>query len=263
MKSSKNKDLKSVYDRSCKRTTYTAKSTSPPTFKPSILGSPCLRKVYYSYNKVPEDQAFPLANARTTNLGTAIGKMLFDAFDKEGIAIKYKNPDGSFNKDFDGNVDYEFPVVAPDLGIKKGKIDLVAVLDDGLWLGEIKSIKSFYSEYTEPSQLVAPKPDHLIQGVLYLYLFNQQMREGKYAHIPELAGFSKANGIRFVYYSKEKSEIREFVVTEADDIFRNIVLKIEHIKFVSQTRQLPPKTPDFCKSCAWKNRCDKNLNVGE
>lgn len=218
-----------------------------------MLGSPCIRKIYYSYNKSPEDIGFPLANSRIANLGTAIGKMLADAFYKEGIAIKFRKPDGTYEKDYDGSDDFEFRVTSPDLGVKLGKIDVVAVLDDGLWLGEIKSIHDFgYSE------LKGPKPDHLIQGVLYLYLFNKALKDGEFSHIEELKGFEKANGIRFLYYGKNKSEIKEFVVTTADEVFKLIVTKIQQVKWHSENDVLPPMTPDYCNSCSWKDRCAKN-----
>lgn len=246
-----NKDLKSIYDRSCSRP-LSKSSKSAPSFKPSMLGSPCLRKVWYSYNKVEEDTSFPLASSRVVNLGTAIGKMLADAYDKEGVLIKYRKPDGTFYTD-DSGPDYEFRVQSPELGVRLGKIDLTVVLDDGLWLGEIKSINDFGY-----SNLTGPKPDHLIQGVLYLYLFNKALKDGEYSHIPELKPYTKANGIRFLYYQKDKSQMKEFVVTSADQIFKQIVLKIETVKDFTLKDLLPPKTPDYCNSCSWKLKCDAN-----
>jgi hypothetical protein len=250
-----NKSLKQVYDRSCSRPLF--KSTgkkSAPSIKPSMLGSPCMRKVYYSYNKVAEDIPFPLENSRIANLGTQIGQMLADAFIKEGIAIKYRKPDGSYYIDDNtGLPDYEFRVTSPDLGVRLGKIDVTCVLDDGLWLTEIKSIHEYGY-----GQLTGPKPDHTIQGVLYLYLFNLALANGEYAHIPELANFKKANGIRFLYYQKNKSTLKEFVITQADDIFRQIVMKIQTVKDFSDKKVLPPKTEDYCKTCSWNVKCAKN-----
>lgn len=252
--SSSNKDLRSVYNRACSRPITKSSSKSARSIKPSMLGSPCMRKIFYSYNKVDEDVAFPLANARIMNLGNAIGKMLFDAFDKEGIVIKFRKPDGSYNTDYiTGEPDYEFRVTSPELDIKLGKIDVTCVLDDGLWLVELKSINS--NGYSE---LRAPKPDHLIQGILYLYLFNRTLLEGGYAHIEELAKFSKANGVRFLYYGKDRSELKEFVVTTADEMFKQIVTKIQQVKWFSETDQLPPMTPDYCSSCSWREKCKKN-----
>lgn len=248
-----NKSLKQVYDRSCTRPLDPNPKKGTPSIKPSMLGSPCVRKIYYSYNKVPEDIPFPLPNSRIANLGTAIGKMLADAYYKEGIGIKFVKPDGTYHKDFDGSDDYEFRVMCAELGVRLGKIDLVCILDDGLWLGEFKSIHDFGY-----SGLQAPKPDHLIQGVLYLYLFNLALKNGEYSHIPELAKFTKANGIRFVYYGKNKSEMKEFIVTTADEVFKQIVVKIQLVMDYSTRKELPPKTPDYCSTCSWNKKCAKN-----
>jgi len=254
MKSSNiHKNLISVYNKSCQRPVATSTKNKIPSIKPSMLGSPCVRKNYYSYNKVDEDIAFPLANARIAELGNAIGRMLVEAFIKENILIKFKKSDGTFYKNQNGEDDFEFRVSSPDLGVKLGKIDAVCVLNNELWLSEFKSIK--YDQFVE---LRAPKPDHLIQGVLYLYLFNKAIKDGEYIHIQELSSFPKAQGMRFLYYGKDKSELKEFVVTEADEIFKQIVLKVELIKDYTTRQELPPKTEDYCRSCPWQKKCEKN-----
>lgn len=256
-----NKTLMGIYDRSCQRPIPKSDPSkkSTPSIKPSMLGTPCLRKLYYSYNKAPEDIPFPLSSARITSLGTAIGKMLFEAFDKEGVVIRFTKPDGTYYIDeHTGEVDYEFRLTCPELEVKLGKIDAVLVLDDGLWLGEFKSINERGFK-----ELRAPKPDHTMQGVLYLYLFNLALKEGKFAHIPQLANFAKANGIRFLYYWKDKSEQKEFVISSADQVFKNIVYKIEQTKHCSENDILPPPTEDWCKTCTYNVRCAKNKKAHE
>lgn len=254
---SSNLSLKQVYDRSCVREKDETRKTGT-SIKPSMLGSPCIRKIYYSYNKTPEDNPFPLSNSRVANLGTAIGKMLFEAYDREGIAVRYRKLDGTYEVDRDGTPDYEFRLTSEELGVKLGKIDLVCRLDDGLWLAEFKSINA-----RGFGELSGPKPDHLVQGVLYLYLFNQHLKDGKFSHIPELAGYQQANGMRFVYYGKDRSELKEFVVTKADQVFVDIVNKIQTVKSYSENDELPPPTPDWCNSCAWRGRCQKNQKAHE
>lgn len=254
--SSSNKTLTQIYDRACERPVKD-NSKSSPSIKPSVLGSPCHRKVYYSYNKAKEDIPFPLKSARITNLGNAIGKVLADAFYKEGIGIKFKKPDGTYHIDQEtGEPDYEFRLTCPELGIKLGKIDLVGVLDDGLWINEFKSINE--RGYKE---LKGPKGDHTIQGILYLYLFNLALKEGLFSHIPELAKFEKANGVRYIYYWKDKSELKEFVIPlgpKTDEIFKSIVLKIEQVKFNSENNILPPGSEDYCNTCTYQFRCKDN-----
>lgn len=256
--SSSNKTLTQIYDRSCERPIPEKKEKSTPSIKPSILGSPCMRKVYYSYNKAPEDIPFPLKSARITNLGNAIGKMLFDAYDKEGIAIRFTKPDGTYYLNDDGTPDYEFRLTCPDLDIKLGKIDIVCVLDDGLWLGEFKSIGE--NGYRT---LRGPKDDHMIQGVLYLFLFNLALKEGLFSHIPQLAKFTKANGVRFVYYRKDKSTLDEFFVTTGDELFKRIVNKVMVVKAHTENGTLPPPTEDYCDNCTYKFRCAKNKKANE
>jgi len=252
MDSSK-KDLITIYNKSVDRPRKKSKTKSTPSIKPSMLGSPCMRKNFYSYNKVEEDIKFPLKNARIVKLGDAIGNMLFEAFEKEGVAIRCRKPDGSYYTGFDGKPDYEFRLTYPELGVKLGKIDLVAVLDSRLWLGEFKSIneRGFRT-------LNGPKPAHLVQGVLYLYLFNKALSEGMFDHIEELEPFTKAEGMKFLYYQKDGSNLKEFSVTQADDTFKSIVQKIQQIKWHAEEDVLPPKTPDFCGTCPWKNKCAQN-----
>lgn len=248
------KDLISIYNASVDRPLAKSSKKSSPSIKPSMLGSPCLRKNFYSYNKVEQDVKFPLRNARIVKLGDAIGKMLFEAFEQEGVAIKYRKPDGTYYKDFDGVTDdYEFRLTFPDLGVKLGKIDMVCILEDGLWLSEFKSINE-----RGYKALRGPKPDHLIQGVLYLYLFNLALKEGKFKHIEELDSFTKAKGMRFLYYHKNGSDLKEFVVTEADQIFRDIVTKIQQIKWYSDNDVLPDGTQDYCNTCPWQKKCSRN-----
>lgn len=259
--SSSNKTLSAVYDRSCHRPI--PKSTNKtPSIKPSVLGSPCVRKVYYSYNKAPEDIPFPLANARITNLGNAVGKILFDAFDKEGIAIRFTKPDGTYYiDDFTGEPDYEFRLTCPELAIKLAKIDIVVTLDDGLWLGEFKSINERGFK-----ELKGPKNDHMIQGVTYLYLFNRALKEGLFSHIPQLARFEKANGIRYLYYWKDKSELKEFVIPlgpKSEQIFRNVVEKVQQVQAFTEANELPPPSDDYCKTCTYQFRCAQSKKAHE
>lgn len=227
-----------------------------PSIKPSSLGTPCMRKLYYSYNKVPEDYEFPLSAKRIMKLGDAIHDMLGDVYRRAGILIDYYNKDGKYLKDIDGTPDLEFPIKSKELEIKKGKIDAVMVLDNSLWLGEYKSINE-----NGFNKLVSPKPDHFIQGITYLYVFNKMLADGEFAHIKELKDFKKAEGIKFLYVNKNNTAFKEFSCTTANEAFINIVNKIQNIKTFSENKQLPDKTPDWCNSCPWRTKCKKNYNI--
>lgn len=221
--------------------------------RPSSVGSSCLRKVFYSSTNTQEDYPFDLSSKKRMIIGDALHHKLSEIFRKAGIGIDYVNPDGSTNKDRDGNDDHEFIISSEDLSIKKGKIDLVSIIDGELWLGEYKSInnKGF-------AALDSPKSDHLIQGVIYLYLFNQMLKDGKYSHIPKLQGFQDAKGVNFFYMNKDNSEIKEFQITEASEVFRQIIKKILLVKQHFQEDKLPDKTWDFCTTCQFREKCKNN-----
>lgn len=230
-----------------------------PSFKikPSMLGSPCLRKIYYSSAGVPEDYGFDLEGKKRMKLGEAVHVMLEDVFKKAGIWVAYKNPDGSVHKKF-GFADEteEFPLQCEDLFVKNAYTDAVLIIDGELWLGEFKSINS-----KGFSTLQQAKTDHMIQAVLYWYVFNLLLQEGKFSHIPELQNFTKAKGIRWLYVNKDDTQIREFTMTEGDAFFSSIVSKIVSIKQFYDTKTLPPKTEDWCRSCNWRDKCKKNFNI--
>lgn len=231
------------------------KLTKAPQFKirPSMLGSACMRKVLYSAAGTPEDYPFPMSGKKRMKLGEAIHAMLHDVFSEDGILVDYHNPDGSINKDHKGKDDLEFPISSEDLFIKKGKIDAVYIIDGKLWLGEYKSIN-----LNGFNSLNGPKGDHLIQGVTYLVLFNQLLKEGKFSHIERLKGFEKAEGVRFLYICKDDTEFKEYVVSETDKIFKMIVDKIFTVKWHYDNKVLPPKTPEYCNSCNYRDKCKKN-----
>lgn len=238
----------------------TSAKTKAPSFKikPSMLGSKCLRKVYYSSASVPEDYPFDLSGKKRMLLGDAIHSMLHDTFKKAGILIEYYNEDGSINMDWKNpdKEDREFHLVCPDIFIKKGKIDAVMIIDGELWLGEYKSInmKGFES-------LMAPKDDHIVQAVTYWYVFNKLLAEGKFKHIKELQGFTHAKGVRWLYVNKDDTSMKEFTMTQGDQIFTQIVEKIMKIHGAYETKTLPPKTKDWCQSCNWRDKCNKNFNI--
>lgn len=231
-----------------------------PTFKikPSALGSKCLRKVYYSAAGVPEDYGFDYAGKKRMKLGDAVHEMLHSVFKKAGIIIEYYNPDGSVNMDWKDPTkeDREFPLICPDLHIKKGKIDAVLIIDSQLWIGEYKSINQNGFD-----SLNAPKSDHIIQAVVYWYVFNKLLSEGAFKHIKELDGFTHAVGVRWLYVNKNDSEMKEYTMTDGDKIFTEIVQKIMSIRNFYDQKQLPPKTEDWCRSCSWRDKCKKNFNI--
>ena len=204
----------------------------PPAFKPSALGTPCMRKLYYSYNRVPEDYGLPLNVLRICDVGNWLHEMLTDAFKKSGTLLK----------DELRLVDAELEVSA--------YIDGVFEIDGKLWLAEYKTINS-----NGFNKLRDPKSEHKTQGVSYLYLFNRALKDGVY---PEYEKYGQAEGVIFLYVNKNNSEMKEFSLTEDDEEFMSIIEKMEIVKEANKNNTLPPKTQDWCQSCNWRDKCEKN-----
>lgn len=233
---------------------YVSKRAPHFKIKPSDLGSPCMRKIFYSSGMVERDYDFDLLGKKRMALGDAIHDMLKKVLGKSGSLINYYNPDGTTNKHWKtGEPDLEFPLKSPELFVESGKIDAVMIIDGKLWIAEFKSINA-----RGFAELVAPKKDHLIQGVTYFFVFNQYLKEGKFAHIKELAGFEKAEGVIFLYVNKDDTEMKEYETTELNEAFAQVVDKIMLAKDNYDKQVLPPKTQDYCRSCPWRDKCKKN-----
>lgn len=252
------KTLPQIFDETLMKDGY-KKSKKAPQFKikPSMIGSKCDRKIYYSSAGVEEDYGFDVAGRKRMALGDSIGEMLHSTFKKAGVVVPYVNPDGSVHKKFGfAEETEEFPVECEDIYIKNGYIDDVMIIDGELWIAEYKSInlKGF-------SGLMSAKTDHVIQGVIYWYIFNLLLAEGKFSHIPQLQGFTKAKGVRWLYVNKDDTNMIEFTMTEGDEFFSQIVNKIMASRKNYDTKTLPPKTPEFCNTCNWRDKCKKNFNI--
>lgn len=235
------------------------KSTKKKPFKikPSMLGSKCARKIYYSSARVDEDYGFDLEGKKRMKLGDAIHAMFDSVFREAGILVDYVNPDGTVHKKFGfAEETTEFPVECADIFVKDGYIDAVMIIDGELWIGEYKSINS-----NGFGGLISAKSDHIIQSVVYWYIFNLMLSEGKFSHIPQLQGFTKAKGVKWLYVNKDNTDMKEFHMTEGDKIFADIVDRIMAVRGAYDSKTLPPKTQDYCNSCNWRDKCKKNYNI--
>lgn len=248
-----------------------------PAFKPSIMGTPCLRKLFYSYNRIPEDYKFPLNAQRLCLLGDYVHDMLSDTFRKVDMLIDYKDETGKtpINK-YSKKEDPEFPVKDHDLEIS-AKIDAILMINPGdsltaifdrivgdnkfkyvledeeLWIGEYKSIND-----NGFKGLKKPKSEHLDQGMIYYFIFNQALKEGKFKHIKQLDKFTEVKGVRFLYLNKNNSEMREFICQANQALFTNLIYKMQQIKQFTTSKTLPPTSYDWCKSCSWRRKCVAN-----
>lgn len=244
-----------IINKAIQKPPYKAKKKATPAFKPSALGTKCPRKLYYSYNKVEQDFYADLQLQTYGNLGNDAHERISRYIRESGVLIDYYNEKGKSVTRF-GSKCLEFPLVDPDLDIKLALIDAVMIIDNKLWLGEWKTIglKGF-------NNLVMPKDDHLVQGSTYLYSFMRALSEGAYSHIKELEGFTKVEGIRFLYECRDNGQFKEFGVTEASQVFRHTLAKMGLVKDCTQNGTIPPKVPDWCRSCEWRTKCSKDFKV--
>lgn len=237
-----------------------------PRMRPSTIGTPCLRRIYYKYLKTPKD--YP-TNFDTINLferGDAIHTMVKRWLRVSKLMIDYRDENGEFLKNKHGDPDTEFPVNDEELSIKNAKIDGIGFikdvpgLSDGLWVYEIKSINWKYFR----DHLTAPKEEHKEQATIYAFLLEEGLKQGKYAHIKELDGVTEVQGIIFIYINRESDfkNWKEFHVPKQNDVFLSTVSKIVRTKEYVAKDELPPKTVDtYCNYCDFRKKCKLNFKV--
>jgi hypothetical protein len=222
--------------------------------RPSSLGSPCLRKIYYSYFRVEEEPISP-ETAKIFKMGIYVEKMMMEFLKGVKLHIPFREKSGSIPTE-DGEPDPQFRVGSPRWRIRMGKIDNVAHFNEKLWIFEIKSKKS-----TTFNKMKTPDEEHIVQVALYFQMFNDYYLAGNFAHIPEITG--KAEGARLVYVNKDTAELKEFVLdkTVLHAAVYEIDKKVTLVNSFADKKVLPPKTAHFCQNCPFKAKCDKNANV--
>ena len=258
------KSLKGKFSLIGKIDAYLNKAANPPHYenqeprvKPSDLGSPCMRKIFYSYLRTEPDQKIKPQQKRIFDTGDAFHDMVKDWVKGAKLLIDYKDPKTGelpINK-WTNKPDGEFPIVVPELGIKKGKIDAILLIDGKLWIGEFKSIKDEKFHELEGAQ-----EDHKIQANTYVHLFEHCLNKGDYKHIKELEGHTEVEGVIFLYVNKNDSEPREYIVLKDDASFEKIVEKISELKKYVEKNELPPWTEHYCYFCPFNKKCEKDFN---
>ena len=227
------------------------KSSTTPALKPSSMGYECLRRLYYDFFKVKPDRTFTGKEQLIFKTGSALHDMLQKILADTGLLLKYK--------DEKGNEEIEFTVSDEELHIKKGKIDGVLLIDNKLYLLEIKTINSRKFE-----KLTAPTKEHLHQGELYKYLFKKCLDSGKYKHIKELDGYTEITSMIYLYICKDNADMKEWEIPYTSDIIETILDKAaifvtEHI----MPGVLPAKNKAECTYCVFKSKCTKDFNPKE
>jgi hypothetical protein len=229
-----------------------------PGHKPSSLGSDCLRKIYYSYFRTPRDQPITGFLARIFDTGVAYEKMVLDWLIGMGEHIPYINKsNGEIPLDHNGQRNPQFPIKSQEWEIPKGYVDNVAIVDGKLWLYEIKSKKaSKFDLLTEPDK------DHIVQVTCYFKAFMDHLNAGDYAHVPQLQGYSRVEGIKVIYVNKDNSSLKVFNLAPIELIDSIVALdqKLLELKPYLVDQQLPPPTKTECKYCDFRKKCNKNWN---
>ena len=229
-----------------------------------------MRKVFYSYLRVEKDYPWEGESIIRFEKGDALHDMIRNWLRTAGVLVEYKNKtNGEVPKHFaTGLPDPEFPVSDLDLDIRKAKIDAVILLEgiegikDGAWLVEVKTKNSRGFQ-----DLSKPEDRHIEQATIYAYLFEVCLNKGDYDHIPELEEVKEVNGVIYIYLNREASEDaedgddwEEFICEKDPKVFKKIVSKIIEIHKNVETKTLPEKTWDYCKTCNYREKCLKDFN---
>lgn len=233
------------------------KSSGEPKLKPSDFGNPCLRYILYSYTRTEKDFYSTPKQQKIFDTGNAIHHMMQEWLQSSDIFIPYLDPKTNQIPISEINKlpDAEFPIVFSPLEVKGGKIDGVVVLGDEVWLVELKSIKD-----ENFSTLKGPKDDHTIQANIYLMGFEDNRRKGAYDHIPQLQNLGPAKGVIYQYFNKNTGDIKEYVVGAAEDTIKKVFSKYKTFKKYVDRGALPPKTPNYCSTCAYRIKCKNEFN---
>lgn len=220
--------------------------------KPSLLGAKCVRKILYDSMRIERDFDTDIDAQCKMKLGDLIEAELVDTWRKLGIVIDYYNPDGTTPVKY-GTVNKQFCIQSDLLDIPEAYLDALVVLDGRLYIVECKS-----SNDDGFKKLSTPKPDHKIQGTCYLAVFNKMLAEGKFDHIKELAGFKEASAVIYVYYNKNDSQLKEFIMPLDASLLEFSIKRTLTLKQYRDRKILPPKTQFFCNTCEWRIKCGNN-----
>jgi hypothetical protein len=227
-----------------------------PRIKPSDLGNPSLRRIFYSYLRVPTDTKIETKVKRIFDTGDAFHDMIKSWIKGIGALVEYRDTDGNIPIDrWSGKPNGEFPISVPELDIKEGKIDGILIIDGKLWVGEFKSIKDEKYQPLDDAQ-----DDHKVQANTYVHLFEYCLQRGDYRHIEELNGFTNVEGVIYLYINKNTSEYKEFVCEKDDSDLEQVVAKIAKVKDFADKKKLPPCSCNPKSWCPWNKKCAKNFN---
>jgi hypothetical protein len=230
-----------------------------PSHSPSSIGTKCYRKIYYQYFRVDKDIPVDSKGAKIFETGKYYETMVMEWIKALGEHVPYLDPvTGQIPLDRDGKTpNPQFPISSKKWGINKGFIDNIAILDNELWIYEIKSCKA-----TKFTGLEEPLPEHLDQVSIYLEAMKEHIKAGDFNHIPQLSQDIKVRGIKVIYINKDTSDLKVFSLEESHvkSNISKLNRKIQKANEFIANKQLPPKTPDKCSFCPFRDKCSKEWN---
>ena len=231
-------------------------SGKAPRHQASSFGYACLRKIYYSYFRTPKDSPPDAKGGKILQTGIFIEEMVMSWLKGIGEHVPYVCREGEEPKLVNGVVDPQFPISLEDLEIKRGYIDNVSIVNDSLWIHEIKSMNTFKFKNLEE-----PLPEHLVQVAIYYIAMLNHLKNGDFNHI-----FQKdypVAGVKVIYLDKNSSELKVFKL-EPDELLEKateVFEKYDRVKGFTVGKKLPPKTEDKCSYCDYRRKCSKEENV--
>jgi len=190
----------------------------------------CARALYYSYINAPAEGSWTPRNRRILDTGTAIHSQLqmylaevakkrkkTESFEKEALISPETNPVADV-LDLSGHTDGIYNITLPHLQVRFG-IEIKSINDAGF-----KATKSVH-------------PEHAVQGTIYQACLD----------LPVML---------FLYYSKNDSNMAEFLQVFDPNIWEEIKTKINWVRECVYKGVSPQQEIGFgCKTCKYKAIC--------
>lgn len=183
---------------------------------------------------------------RIFDMGTAIHRLLQSQYIRMGIVpFETATVDGKQT-----SVYYvEVPIDIPEWGMV-GHVDAVVELNGKRFVVEIKSVNS-----NRWAKMTGPEEHHKLQAACYVKGCEKLLNGSK--------------DVIFIYYSKDTSEIKEYVVSVTDKEYNLVTSKRTAINIMMDDynkRKIIP-APSYedankppCRYCPWKAKCHSTLD---
>ena len=183
---------------------------------------------------------------RIFDLGTAIHRLLQGQYIQMGV-VPYTTAtvDGKEVKVYL----VEVPIDIAEWGMV-GHVDAIVEIDGKRYVVEIKSVNS-----NRWAKMTGPEDHHRLQAACYVKGCEKLLNGSK--------------DVIFIYYSKDTSEIKEYVVTVTDKEYNAVTNKREKITAMMTAYNTKGEIPapsyeeankPLCRYCAWKAKCHSTLD---